>query len=252
MRGFRVAFIATLLFAGLAASPLPVGAQSATCSNPNSTGWRDGYANASDDYFATGLSSYMFTASDQVRDSDQTTGNYNTAQIQQADHLGYASAAGIIRRYNQATFAFANASSPANGYSLGLSSQSFGDGVKLELRLVPTAAAGATNNRVRSKVIYPVGGTSVIAFPAWDTVFDLSYTWLTDWWYGGAKYLTSDVPGVPATHLKVTAMGYYDRSTRANVSYPCVSTYLNPLSDNSKWTQSTSSCTAFDVWTATE
>jgi hypothetical protein len=217
-------------------------AQAGTCANRLSDGYRVGWTNANETT-GTGLTTYIYTSSDQVCDSDHSTGNFNTAQIHQEDAGHDFASAGIIRSYGGSTYGFVNGEDATHGYNIIKTSSPLGPtGTKYRLDLL-----GSHSQSYVEPIFETSGGVPIKELPLAMTYGDLN---LDDWFYAGATWQNSDVPGVPSAHLIMDAMGYYDNSTGYNVPYPCVLTGVNE--NSSHWTRSATGCDHIEMWTYNE
>lgn len=206
------------------------------------------------DDFGLGLSSYLTVQREEVCDQDGSPNNYNTAQLQQRNNppdnirVSFGSA-GIIRRYNEATYAFANGSDLYHYYRFERSTAPVSIGAKLCTRLLPKT--DLDGRPAILPVVYdstcgtPLVGLNRMSFGGYPPPY-------TDLWYAAASYISSDVPGTPAAKTHFYAMGYGvpDTYPAQFKSYPGV---LFGFNDNREhWAYDADSYTSTYMWTYKE
>ena len=176
---------------------------------------------------------------------------------------GNFAAAGSLRSYNHATQAFADmlkgctvAWSNCSSGELDKSPATFGDGVKLTLEIQPIFSGGF--NEPDDAYVRNSAGTVVVSTTA-TTAFDCEDSIVFGGcelnWTSGVTYDGSDLPGVPATHSKLSGLGYYDING-GNFTV-CGNFTINNIGGSSsggtvQWASSRPSCSAIDFWTSHE
>jgi uncharacterized membrane protein len=251
------------LLAGIAtvASPGAAFAQGSTCSNYLSSSWWDGFEN-NNDYSAIGITADIYSASDQVCDSDPATKNQNTAQVTVFNGaVDTFAGAGIVRSYGAATYGFADELPLGGSFTIHYTSSSIADGVHLFGAIDPYQPTPQPNETVYVTPRLRSGGysgsilvsASQITMCCYDTVDYSPHEPMKDRFWSGATYLNSDVPGVPSTHILMRNMAWYDdiiQYIAESDPYPCVLSAIN--NNTSHWTHSADGCDSVDMWTYLE
>lgn len=127
-----------------------------------------------------------------------------------------------------------------------MSTGTYADGTKLELRMINAFATDPDYISVEPQVMY---NGDIVALASLAPALRRNVAW-TDWFYAGSSYLTSDVPGVPARHVGITAMGFYARYDGLNYRYQCGLSGVNE--NSSHWTRDASGCDSISMWTYNE
>jgi hypothetical protein len=167
--------------------------------------------------------------------------------------LGYASAgyaqAGIMQgKPNSLPYAFIDYNDRYGGTGYAKQtyvSASFVDGYVLKPKLLPTCTSVwyfCLDPQIRN------AANTLILSASLPPLLD-NLTTIQSEMFAGAKYITSDVPGLVTAPVVLNNLKYQQISSGAWSPIQCI--YSSRI-DNSKWSRTSSGCTSMTYWTNTE